>query len=83
MKKQAAMKLESCSAKGENQALEPVAAPCGTGAHDQIQSSGGPSGRNVDGAWLVAEHKGTWWMSWHQEATKDARTCDKPRGAGN
>jgi len=23
------------------------------------------------------------WMSWRQEAMKDAGTCDKPRGAGN
>lgn len=38
-------------------------------------------GRNE--VWLVVEYKGTWWMSWHQEATKDARTCDKSRGAGN
>src|SRR5437762_1258524 len=26
--------------------------------------------------------KGTRWMSWRQEAMKDAVTCEKPRGAG-
>jgi len=25
--------------------------------------------------------KGTWWMSWRDEAMKDAAGCDKPRGA--
>ena len=25
--------------------------------------------------------KGTWWMSWRDEAMKDAVGCDKPRGA--
>ena len=27
-------------------------------------------------------NKGTGWMSWHREATKDAAACDKPRLAG-
>ena len=26
--------------------------------------------------------KGVWWMSWHQEATKDVVACDKLREAG-
>jgi len=26
--------------------------------------------------------KGTGWMSWHREATKDATACEKPRLAG-
>ncbi len=27
--------------------------------------------------------KGVWWMTWHEEATKDVVSCDKPRGAAN
>ena len=26
--------------------------------------------------------KGVWWMSWHQEATKDVAACEKLRGVG-
>ena len=26
--------------------------------------------------------KGCWWMPWHQQAKKDAQTCDNLRGAG-
>ena len=26
--------------------------------------------------------KGTWWMSWHREATKDVVACEKLRGTG-
>jgi hypothetical protein len=29
------------------------------------------------------ERKGTWWMPWRQEATKDVARCDKPRGAAS